>query len=1032
MTSSEGCRGAALACFLLAAIATLTSCQTLDSAPGAKPEAPKATPAAGKAAKPPKRISPLPPVLDKAEAIFKKHKDIRGDVGPEGVEACKFLEREAAKAKRNKEFNSYEVARIWESYCLKAWVLYRDDLFVKGYEKMMKANPSIATAEMTAARLTPHYRALKDLKTFPKAEKDIKFGQTLESMGVADTNVVHLKDFGWNPTNVTAAFQQLVNDPSVTTIVLDKMPTPWYIDSVKFGSKVNGKRVLFKSGVEVLRCPDRLRHVIGGKSSAMFNICGAKNLIIESDAKKPEDVHIGFYKNYEDRAKVNKNEGASGFGIGSSDRSRTDTSINVVLRNFRVADTEQDGLAIGGLWRPPEEIYVENVILDSNYRQGTSPCAYYSLYFKNCQFTNTRGGPPTAGVDVEPWDDYLCTAILYFFDCTFRNNSSGLMYATSTRDPILCHVKRCHFEPTRGSHIDITARPTRYIRADRRPYSNFLIEDCVFDATGSSFSFEPCPIYDMTVRNCVIRDVRTPEAKAQAKHGPAPIRLGLSRDFGKPDLTRNLLPAIRFENVKIEGFEDSEPLTVSDEVGMLNVRGVFKGKVDWNGKMVDLSVCDYMAPDLNEPKNEFVDLKSFQPPKKTLKAGEDMPASNCELCFMGAWWLRHPNQSYYFWAEKGREVSFDLKVTYPHYFKTFPTNEMFVVSTSGRNVPVGSVTKGTQRLAYVAPETGWHRFSPGLVFDPHPETSGVAEWYLSNIKGAYFAWQADTVSDCFAKFLLRDKEQPYTGYFEVPAGGRTCRLRVSFGGFELYNPAGELVDRVGKGDYVGRHYFEIKPSSDKAEIWSFRSLAGQEGGYTRGLRFYQPLNGIWADSPETLPCVFAEHFVPEKKAQAAAQAEAVFTPLDRTALGAADLKVLDAAVAARKAFAAKKEYAGLARGQEEKVAKMRAGKMDDDAQHQIDDITGHIEILKRVARMEEIAAAETPAVAETAAFCQAFAGLLVGEKDAAKARANADLEGKIKALGLGWEEGVLEYDQPADLMALKDKLLEKLGGAVVR
>ena len=533
----------------------------------------------------------------------------------------------------------------------------------------------------------------------------------------------------------------------------------------------------------------------------------------------------------------------------------------------------------------------------------------------------------------------------------------------------------------------------------------------------------------MTIRNCTIIDARTPEAKAASKTGPAPIRLGLSRNFGTPDLSPNIIPVIRFENVKIEGFEDSEPLSVSDEVGMLNVRGVFKGKVDWNGKMVDLSACDYLAPDLNEPKTAFVDLKSLQPPKKALAAGEAMPESNAELCFLGAWWLRHPNQSYYFWAEKGREVSFDLTVNYPHYFKTFPTNELFVVSTSGDNVPVGSVTKGTQRLTYTAPETGWHRFSPGLVFDPNPELAGVAEWFLTNVKGAYFAWQADTVSDSFAKFFLRDKEKPYTGYFEVPAGGKTCRLRASFGGFELYNPAGELVDKVGCDDYdnTGRYYFEIKPSSDKAEIWSFTTTRNREGGgYTRGLRFYQPLNGIWADSIETLPCVYAEHFVPEKKASAKAETDAAFVPIDRAALGAADLKVLDAAVAARKAFVAKKEYAALARDQEAKVEKIRSGKMDDDAQHQIDDITGHIEVLKRAAHMEEIAAAETPEVAQTAAFCQAFAGLLVGEKDAAKARDNADLATVLKTLGLGWTEGVLEYRKPADLMALKDKLLEKL------
>ncbi len=1012
MTGHRGRRGAALLCSLLTAAVALLSCQTLNSAPAPAPAA------KDKASPPPKRVSPLPPITAEADKITKKHKDIRGDVGPGGVEACEFLERAIAKAKKE-DFTPHEIAKLWEAYTRAAWILFRDDLFLKGYKNMMEASPSIATAEMTAARLTPHYRALQDAKSFPKKEKDIKFGQTLESMGVADTNVVHLKDFGWNPTNVTAAFQQLVDDRSVTTIVLDKMPTPWYIDSVKFGSKVNGKRVLFKSGVEVLRCPDRLRHVIGSKSSAMFAIRGAKNLIIESDAEKPEDVHIGFYPNYEERAKVNKNEGASGFGVGGSDKSRTDTSINIVLRNFRVADTEQDGLAVGALWRPPEEIYVENVILDSNYRQGTSPCSYYSLYFKNCQFINTRGGPPTAGVDVEPWDDYLCTAILYFFDCTFGNNADGLLYATSTRDPILCHVKRCRFEPTRGAQINICARPTRYIRADRRPYSNFIIEDSVFETTGPSFMFEPCPIFDMTIRNCAIRDARSAEAKAAAKVGPSPIRLGLSRDFGTPDLSRNVSPTIRFENVTIEGFEDSKPLSVSDEVGMLNVKGVFKGKVVWNGKKVDLSVCDYDAPDLHEPKTAFVDLKSLQPPKKTLAAGEAMPESNCELCFMGAWWLEYPRQSCYFWAEKGREVSFDFKVVYPKYYKTCPTNNVSVVSSSGQEVPVGAVTNGTQRVTYVAPETGWHRFSPGSAL------RGSPQWFVTNVKGAYFAWQADTESDCFAKFLLRDKTKPYTGYFEVPAGGKTCRLRVSFGGFELYNPAGELVDKVAKNGYVGRHYFEIKPSSDKAEIWSFTTPCTEEGGYTRGLRFYQPLNGIWADSPETLPCVYAEHFVPEKKADAA-KAEAVFVPLDRAALGAADLKVLDAAIAARKAFAAKKEYAALARGQEEKVEKMRSGKMNDDTQHQIDDITGHIEILKRVARMEEIAAAETPEVAETAAFCQAFAGLLVGEKDAAKARVRADLVDKLKALGLGWEEGVLEYQKPADLMPLKGKLLEML------
>ena len=39
-------------------------------------------------------------------------------------------------------------------------------------------------------------------------------------------------------------------------------------------------------------------------------------------------------------------------------------------------------------------------------------------------------------------------------------------------------------------------------------------------------------------------------------------------------------------------------------------------------------------------------------------------------------------------------------------------------------------------------------------------------------------------------------------------------------------------------------------SGDKPEVWSFRT---PPGGGTRVLKFYAPLNGIWADSPELLP-----------------------------------------------------------------------------------------------------------------------------------------------------------------------------------
>ena len=918
-----------------------------------------------------------------------------------------------------------------EKAVMDVWERYDDAAFLEKYAEAERKFPDyVANSEYFKARFNVHRRALEAAKSFPLAEKDLKFGQTLKSMGVAERKTVHLKDY-WNPTNVTAAFQRLIDDPEVTTIVVDAMPTPWYVASVKFGEKVCGKRVLVKGGAKILKGDEflRYRQKKGRGPGPMFVFESCENVIFESDAVKPEDVLVGCYATYAERLRLTKEYGQSVFQV-THKRGRRVTR-NIVLRNLYVANSEEDGLCTGANWNPPEEIYVENVVFDGHFRQATSPCTYYSLYFKDCKFLNTRGAPPGAGVDVEPWTDNLADAILYFFDCEFANNAGGALgFATSTRDPILCCVKRCRFRPTAGEQFFVCARPTNYMKADGKPISKIVLEDCEFDSKGPTFGFEPCPIYDVTVRNCVIRDARSAAVKARAAKGPAVIRLALNRDFGKPDLSPNLKPKVTFENVKIVGFEDSDPLGVADETGKLNISGVFFGTVDWNGRPFDLSQVSYAAPDLHEPKTRAVPSAKLQKPAKVAADGEAMPESNARLCFNGAWWLKHPCQSYYFYAEKGRTVTFDFRMKFPAYYKRFPTNEVFMTSAEGREVKLGDVTKGTVTLSYVAPDTGWHRFSPGVGIEKDNTIASGQEWYVTNVKGSFCAYQADTESDCFAKFFLADDKKPYTGYFEVPAGGKPCRLRINYGGFEIRDPAGNLVDTAMAGTYAGRKVVTLVPSSDKAEIWSFTTPCTPEGGWTRGLRFYAPLNGIWADSPDFLPCEYAEHFGGAGRAALpVGRTDPVRRPsvkLDVTKLSAADRATLESAKAARKAFAAKGEYAALKSRLDAQVAKMRAGTMDDDAQHQIADITEQIVLHGRVAAMEKKAAAEPDGVFEVASFCQAFMSRLVTDVAPDSPVFAVRLEEELSAYGLAAPEGVLEYDDPSALMPLVDALMLQL------
>ena len=148
--------------------------------------------------------------------------------------------------------------------------------------------------------------------------------------------------------------------------------------------------------------------------------------------------------------------------------------------------------------------------------------------------------------------------------------------------------------------------------------------------------------------------------------------------------------------------------------------------------------------------------------------------------------------------------------------------------------------------------------------------------------------------------------------------------------------------------------------------------------------------------------------------------------MDAAKLSAADRATLESAKAARKAFAAKGEYAALKVKLDAQVAKMRAGTMDDDAQHQIADITEQIVLHGRVAAMEKKAAAEPDGVFEVASFCQAFMSRLVTDVAPASPVFAVRLEEELSAYGLAAPEGVLEYDDPSALMPLVDALLVQL------
>ena len=78
-------------------------------------------------------------------------------------------------------------------------------------------------------------------------------------------------------------------------------------------------------------------------------------------------------------------------------------SNNVTISGIACNDSGGDGLYIGaGAQGYSSNVVVSNSSFDNNRRQGFSLISGTHVKISNCQFTNTNGTAPSAGIDVEP------------------------------------------------------------------------------------------------------------------------------------------------------------------------------------------------------------------------------------------------------------------------------------------------------------------------------------------------------------------------------------------------------------------------------------------------------------------------------------------------------------------------------------------------------------------------------------------------------------------------------------------------------
>ncbi len=854
--------------------------------------------------------------------------------------------RETFRARADK-LSEREKLAFWSNYGYSAWLGFSyDDMKLAMAEAKKLGSPNGVTYH--PGRLVRSMAAFESIASFPKKESEIRFPKSIADFGVKMTNgtVYVAKQFGFNEKDATENLQKAL-DSGASRVIVENTGKPWIIRMVYPRSNTE---IIFQKGVRFIA--EREWFKSRKHRDSMFRIQDVKNVMIRGENENDHEVVVSGYRDFMDRARTCRNYGASAFEVNNSE--------NVAIMNLRAHDTGMDGICFGGLGLSNKDMYLKNLDLDSHFRQACSICAAHGAYFKNVRFRNTAGSEPAAGIDLEPAELNQSNWALYFFDCTFEGNmGGGLLFSTSSHEPIGVYAKRCTFEPQRKGDLIVFIRQGLYAKRNITVPGKAVFEDCTFRGFSdvSPIFVEGLSLMNLEFKNCTVTDtgrLMTRGAKADASAFCFHLNNDVWSSWGIPD--SNKKATITFENFKVTGYTNAPAIQVRDDAGHYSVRNL-KGKIDFNGKTIDASAFNYRAPDF-----AFEELPQAVPTTlatPVAAANKDRREHPFTFRYDGNWWHFPPDYTYLFYGKKGDSAEFLLR-----YVGWVPGDKTIRFTTpSGKTIERGEFKVGDNHVSVAFPETGWYSFHP------------PARHVLVNYRGVDLCYYAGTSKD---RKIQIDAPQGYTGYFEVPAG-KTVTIKnhgVAFGTgvIEIRNAKGELVKTLAYDDRKGGTYAQCKSASGKAEVWSFTVLD------KANFKFFAPATGVWADRPDAVP-VADRNVVRSPVVKIArdaktddAVAAAQGVPLkDFLKANPAVAKIVAQEVDKSLAWAKKGEYAKVHAERKAWVEKMqKRTDLNDQMQREISDVTRGLAATEEFAATEAWLLKATPDQLTKYAFGNAF------------------------------------------------------------
>lgn len=239
---------------------------------------------------------------------------------------------------------------------------------------------------------------------------------------------------GWNATDATLALQYALD--TGRNVWVPKEASSWILGSLNASEQpsTSGDAITFRNNNQELQFDSGV--VVGAKSGVflgttdnLFQIKNVSGVTVEGNGATMTMNQADYTK--APYAFSNSRTGIQVYG-GS----------NLTIEDLHISNTGGDAISIAKGAGTSQNVLINDIFGNNNYRNGISVISANGLTITNSQFENNNGTAPKAGIDIEPNSgepDQLTN--ISITNCIFANNafaqiSVSLAGVTSTTPPI--------------------------------------------------------------------------------------------------------------------------------------------------------------------------------------------------------------------------------------------------------------------------------------------------------------------------------------------------------------------------------------------------------------------------------------------------------------------------------------------------------------------------------------------------------------------------------------------------------------------